>query len=229
VDGAPAVSGVTFFPSSLIAPPKFYGNELPNGAILPSTVFARWDDLSTPFQGTVLLGYVQFVTPSTVQAGQHYNIVFHDAGGAFVDPNTDVLTGYLFDGIHGEVWPWQAAPDASSTNVRISDDWKTHFFGSMSAPDANPNDDPDGDGFTNIEEYLAGSDPNTPDWHVKSDNGHVSFRWVGRQGQNYTVQRTSDFISWTTVSGRMTGRDAFLEYDEPTTPGKAQFYRLNLQ
>ncbi len=223
-NGAPPVTGVSFSPSSDLPQPNPFGSRISDRGVLPSTVYARWDNLSS-VKGTVLLGYVQFVTPSTVQAGQHYNLVFHDTGGAAIDDNTGALTPYIFQSIHGEVWPFASAP----ATPQIADEWTAHFFGSAANAEANPDEDPDGDGFTNIEEFLGGTDPNAPDWHVKAVNGNVLFRWLGRVGKSYTVEKTEDFRTWNAVSGRMTGQDTFLQYNELTVPGNAQFYRLNIQ
>jgi hypothetical protein len=226
VNGAPPITGISFYPSSVIPPPNPFGSEIPGRGVLPSTVFARWDNLeANAFKGQVLLGFVQFVTPSTVQAGQHYNLVFHNTGGAALDNETGALTPYIFQSIHAEVWPLAVAP----ATPQIADEWTMHFFSNSANPEASPEEDPDGDGFTNIEEFLGGTDPNSPDWHVKALNGRVLFRWVGRNGKSYSVEKTEDFKTWNGVTGRMTGQDAFLEYNELTVPGKAQFYRLNIQ
>ncbi len=47
----------------------------------------------------------------------------------------------------------------------ISDAWKEANFGPdwQSNPDSDASADPDGDGKTNLEEFLAGTDPNNPD------------------------------------------------------------------
>jgi hypothetical protein len=37
--------------------------------------------------------------------------------------------------------------------------WQTQYFGSISDPNAAPSADPDGDGFSNLQEFLAGTDP----------------------------------------------------------------------
>ncbi len=42
----------------------------------------------------------------------------------------------------------------------LPDAWEQLYFKSLSA---NPNDDPDGDGLTNAEEFAAGTDPTKPD------------------------------------------------------------------
>jgi hypothetical protein len=39
----------------------------------------------------------------------------------------------------------------------INDDWEVQYFGHIGI---DPNADPDGDGFSNLQEFLAGTDPN---------------------------------------------------------------------
>ena len=41
----------------------------------------------------------------------------------------------------------------------LADTWEVHFFGQLNAPNGGPNDDPDGDGLSNLYEYLTGTDP----------------------------------------------------------------------
>jgi hypothetical protein len=226
VDGAPDISGgVVFVPSGTIPKPTMAGSTVPGLGTLPTTVYARWDNMDVPLTGTVLLGHVRFTTPSTILATQHYNINFRETGGAAIDWETGALKAYLFEAIHGEVWPW-----LSHTEVpQVSDDWKLHFFGTISSSSADEEADADGDGFTNVEEYIARSNPTNPDWQVRVNEGHVTFRWVGRTGKTYRVERTQDFRNWSAVTGQIAGQDAFLEYNELSSSGKAQFYRLNVQ
>ena len=79
-----------------------------------------------------------------------------------------------------------------------------------------------------MDEFYAGSDPTAHDWRVKSENGRLTFRWVGLAGKTYSVERTQDFQSWSAVTGPIEGQDAFIEYNELTSPSRAQFYRLNV-
>jgi hypothetical protein len=189
---------------------------------LTGTVFARWDNLAPALAGKVLLGNIRFRTPASLKG--HYNVNFRETGGAAIDDNTGELTAYLFQSVHGEVWPWIAHPEG----VRVSDDWAAHFFGAASGS-VDPQEDADGDGFSNVEEYLTGTDPNRSDWQVRVQNEHVTFRWVGRTGRQYTVEKTDNFKSWNAVTGKIEGQDGFLEYNDLTTSGRAQFYRLNVQ
>ena len=61
-----------------------------------------------------------------------------------------------------------AAPTALAANTTtafdadadgLPDAWELQYFPSISDPRATPNADPDGDGFTNLQEYLAGTNP----------------------------------------------------------------------
>ena len=51
-----------------------------------------------------------------------------------------------------------------STGNGLPDAWELYHFGELGV---DPNDDPDGDGLTNYEEYLAGTDPNK--WDTSGD------------------------------------------------------------
>jgi len=44
----------------------------------------------------------------------------------------------------------------------LPDWWEMQYFGNLSH---GPNDDPDGDGSTNLAEFLAGTDPTNPASH----------------------------------------------------------------
>jgi hypothetical protein len=221
-NGAPSISGATFIPSGAIAAPTKSGNTDPDLHNLPNTVYARWETVEPGLTGTVLLGTIRFVVPFAATAGESYSIVFRDTGGASENLETGALSGYLFESIPGQVWPFVTHTETA----RVSDDWKAYFFGSVSAPSAAADQDADGDGFSNYEEYLAGTNPNTPNWHVRGQNGQVTIRWVGEMGKTYTVESTADFNAWSAVTSGTAGQDGFMEYNEPAPGARARFYRI---
>src|SRR5262249_32650595 len=150
--------------------------------------YARWDNIDPGLTNSVLLGWVEFKIPGDAVAGQSYSVIFHNTGGASIDWDSGALHGYLFESVRGSVWV--SVPHAATASV--SDEWREQFFGVATAPAGDPNGDPDGDGFTNYEEYLAGTDPTAPNWHVRDVDHQFTFRWVGQSGKNYTVEKTED-------------------------------------
>jgi hypothetical protein len=48
---------------------------------------------------------------------------------------------------------------ADSDGDGLPDEWERAYFGDLRY---GPDDDPDGDGYTNLEEYNAGTDPTDP-------------------------------------------------------------------
>ncbi len=57
----------------------------------------------------------------------------------------------------------------------LNDGWEVHFFGSISAHDAD--DDPDGDTFSNGEELTAGTDPTAPFSSPDTDFDNLPDGW----------------------------------------------------
>lgn len=123
-------------------------------------------------------------------AGDAYNRIVADAGatrqvagedGSFITRRDSVDTriindlvnrtgqyynGESFAGVAGFqaiAWPDLAGGAAAVDNDRdgMPDAWEARFFGDTSrGASDNSNSDSDGDGFTDLEEYLNGTDPN---------------------------------------------------------------------
>ena len=73
----------------------------------------------------------------------------------------------------------------------LPDDWEIQHFGNNYA---KPNDDPDGDGMSNLQEYLAGTDPNDPRSVAKiavekNPNGIV-VQWQSESGRYYRIMKS---------------------------------------
>jgi hypothetical protein len=72
----------------------------------------------------------------------------------------------------------------------------------------NPNDDSDGDGISNLDEYLAGTYAFDPaDGFALSiagvNAGNSLLELLVIRGRNYTIQASQDFRTWSTVSFRL--------------------------
>jgi Ig-like domain-containing protein/pectinesterase len=66
--------------------------------------------------------------------------------------------------------------------------WQQLYFGCTACPQADPNADPDGDGLSNLQEFLAGTDPT---------NGMSGLQIISTDEQGNDIT-----ITWTTAGGR---------------------------
>jgi len=86
------------------------------------------------------------------------------AGSPMIDTGTAV--GAPVTDVHGETRPHGGDVDIGADEFVDTDGqgmpdwWQLHFFGSLGQ---DPNANPDGDGLTNIEEYVFATDPMNPD------------------------------------------------------------------
>ncbi|MBN1672640.1 MAG: lamin tail domain-containing protein [Kiritimatiellae bacterium] len=124
----------------------------------------------------------------------------------------------------------------------LPDDWEQHHFAGIGQPtDA----DPDGDGFSNIEEYVAGTDPNGKGScfrvDVRMSSGHpaVSFATVAAAGTGYTgltrhyalEECVGANAAWLSVSGHadILGAGQTVSYAPPAQPaGQTTLYRVRV-
>lgn len=88
----------------------------------------------------------------------------------------------------------------------------------------NPNDDTDGDGINNLNEYLAGTYAFDPTDGFRLDivgvnAGASVLEWLAIRGRTYTIQASSDLKTWSTVSFRVPseGAQAPLRQNYPST------------
>jgi hypothetical protein len=119
----------------------------------------------------------------------------------------------------------------------IPDEWMQHYFGHLTgqANDASrAQDDADGDGVSNLEEYLAGTDPTAPASFFQLQitplsAGQTSLTWLAMPGRSYQVQYKDDLSDpfWQVAAGAASfkgNRGAFtVPVSEPY-----RFYRIVL-
>jgi len=99
----------------------------------------------------------------------------------------------------------------------------------------NPNDaglDTDGDSMTNLEEYLAGTDPNDPQSYLKVDtisrSGNAVLTFMARSNRTYSVQYNAELseLGWSNMVNVFYRPSNRVETVIDPSPATGRVYRL---
>ena len=230
-NGAPAIEQrVQFTPNPALPSPvslQSFENRLPLNQTVGAWSLTQ-NAFVSPLQESNLIGYISFKVPNNAKAGHRYSIHFSNVDGA-----PDLHTQYDFESRPGSVWVGTAALKPAEV---ISDEWKLHFFGSLDHPLATQDADPDGDSVTNLQEYLAGSQPTKlrlhnlqNDWRSALTHGGFRLRWFAEAGKKYVVERSGNLTSWTQLASDVTGSGDVKELTDTQATAETFFYRVRLQ
>ena len=115
--------------------------------------------------------------------------------------------------------------------------WRQTYFGTpFNAGDAADDYDYDHDGFTNAEEFAAGTDPTQAGDHFKMDGmthagSTFNVTTSGKAGRSYVLQRSTTLApgSWGTVDtvGPL-GSDGPVSLTDTAPPNDGAFYRIQV-
>jgi hypothetical protein len=115
----------------------------------------------------------------------------------------------------------------------LPDWWELLYFGHIGV---DPNDDPDGDGLTLLQEFRAGLNPLNPNDHlafisVRPANPGVSVSWSSKDGVFYVLQRSQSLLSgFTDVATHIQGVAPTNSWQDTTALGAGPyFYRLRVE
>lgn len=107
-------------------------------------------------------------------------------------------------------------------------EWSQRVFGSV----VSQTRDADGDGRTNHEEYLAGTDPQDPgSLHfvcavTPTGPGGLTISWDSLAGRRSSVRSSPNLQTWTNVRTNIPGTGNVLSFTDPDISGKSSlFYR----
>jgi hypothetical protein len=113
--------------------------------------------------------------------------------------------------------------------------WEQFFFGSTGI---NPNADPDGDGMSNLQEFLAGTNPTDAESSLRivqvlGSNTNVRVDWSSADGRIYALERAPALqpsSNFTSIAINLTSTppvNAFIDTNA-SSPGP-HFYRIRVQ
>jgi len=117
----------------------------------------------------------------------------------------------------------------------LDDRFQRKYFPLFTAPQAAPTADPDGDGFNNLSEYIAGTDPTDPNslLHIQSTTQNASgatITWQSVAGKSYQVSSRPQAGSgtWQNIGSVVTANSALTQFLDPAGTGAMKFYRVQV-
>lgn len=90
-------------------------------------------------------------------------------------------------------------------NDGLPDDWQAQYWGVNSATWPPAGADSDGDGASNLAEFLAGTDPTNPEsalrLSIQPTTGGLLLQWNAVPGSIYQLQASDDLRTWSDAAG----------------------------
>jgi sugar lactone lactonase YvrE len=225
LDGSPAIATAVSFSAAagLGSPYATVSKSVNNYA-------AAWlDSTVAGVSGANIIGALTVTLPPTVNANSAYRVHFDHFSAS---PNGIAL-------FHATVQDGLITVGdrtGSSWHDGIPDAWRLLYFGTVSNALSAADADPDGDGASNWDEYIAGTNPldGTSVFRflpgVAPAAGGFTLQWPSVVNKIYSVQSSaSPAGGWTTVASNLIGNSQTLQWTDTNASAHARFYRALVQ
>ncbi|HTS17673.1 MAG TPA: cellulase family glycosylhydrolase [Verrucomicrobiae bacterium] len=209
----------------------------------PTGVTASGGDgwVSVTWNSSVANGYN--VYRATVSGGPYTNVASGLVSISYTD--SSVIDGTTYDYVvtaynaYGES---SNSVEVSATPLSAYQQWQIQYFGSLTNPAGAANVDADGDGFTNLQKFLAGTNPTNPATSfritsIAETGGDVVVRWMsgfgvtnalqvtaGDGNGNYDTNNFADIFTVTNTTGMVTN---YLD-SGAISNGAVRYYRVRI-
>ncbi len=193
---------------------------------------AAWlDSTVAGVSGNGVIGTLNITLPPNVTANSSYRVHFDHFSAS---PNGIALFhATVQDGLITV-----ANRSGSSWKDGIPDTWRLLYFGTVSNALSAASADPDGDGASNWQEFVAGTNPldatsvfQFASAAMPGGSGFV-LQWPSIVNKHYTLQSSSSINAgnWTTIATNLTGNGQPMQWTDPNVPGaSSMFYRALVQ
>jgi len=225
LDGSPVITNtVTFSPAKDLGSPY---TAMSQGA---NNYAAAWlDSTVAGVAGTSVIGTVNVTLPPSVNPNSSYLVHFEHFSAS---PNglalfhSTVTDGLITVGNR----------TGSSWGDGIPDTWRLIYFGTISNLLSAADLDPDGDGASNWQEFVAGTNPMDPTSVLTltpvAPSPNFAVQWPSVPGKTYMVQSSASLFStnWTIMASNLPGTGMMMQLTDPNLPAPpGRFYRVQVQ
>jgi fibronectin type 3 domain-containing protein len=173
---------------------------------------------------------------SSNDGGPYTELVNAISATTYVDSSpSDDETWHYTIAAHGLAGPGEASAVVSATTYTAVESWRfTHFGTIENAAAAADGADPDGDAWTNEQEYISGTDPTDPSsmLHIaqmRAEGDDMVVTFPTESGRTYRLEASATLLegSWETVAEEIPGTGEVIQVTDTGAASAARrFYRI---